>query len=436
MSSPVPSARAAFRPRTLFRRWGARGLYVVYLLVACEALLHVLALASPTLKLRLSNRYGAAPYLDDACLGRRPNPRYGDHDARGFRNAGVPSRADVVALGDSQTYGISARRENAWPQQLARQRGLVVYNMACGGWGPPHYLVLLPQALELHPRLVLLTLYTGNDLWDALEMVYVRRCVPELTRLAVANPGFAERVRAAQRELERVSLDASRWLSPDSPGADAPVGVRGARARAMGLVREHSRLWGAWRALRSALPARPLDEDPPSAEQAEVLWRRLRAGAAGSSQVAACEAHGVRTLLDVGYRLRAFDPELWPEGLRLALAALEIAHERLNAAGVRSLVVLIPTKELVFHGLCPADVRARGAYEQLQEREARARQQAQARLSARGIAWIDTAPALEAALRAGVAAYPQTSDSHPNAAGYAALARAVASSLGGDGLQP
>ena len=43
--------------------------------------------------------------LPDAVLGRRLNPDYPSHDRDGFRNAEVLQQAEIVAIGDSQTYG-------------------------------------------------------------------------------------------------------------------------------------------------------------------------------------------------------------------------------------------------------------------------------------------------------------------------------------------
>ena len=41
--------------------------------------------------------------VDDDRLGKRGNPEWWEHDARGFRNPSALSSATVVALGDSQT---------------------------------------------------------------------------------------------------------------------------------------------------------------------------------------------------------------------------------------------------------------------------------------------------------------------------------------------
>ena len=104
--------------------------------------------------------------VPDDRLGHRPNADFFEHGNRGFRNRRALDQADVVALGDSQTYGTSVAAEDAWPQQLGAITGLSTYNMAFGGYGPTHSLVLLDEALALERTVVVEAFYAGNDLWD------------------------------------------------------------------------------------------------------------------------------------------------------------------------------------------------------------------------------------------------------------------------------
>src|SRR5262245_42445916 len=83
-----------------------------------------------------------ATLIDDPILGSRIKPQTTGHDALGFRNTEVPQSANVVAIGDSQTYGVSAGRDDSWPHQLGMLLSEPVYNMALGGYGPLQYLFL------------------------------------------------------------------------------------------------------------------------------------------------------------------------------------------------------------------------------------------------------------------------------------------------------
>ncbi|KAA3625987.1 MAG: hypothetical protein DWQ08_08510 [Proteobacteria bacterium] len=91
----------------------------------------------------------------------------GPNDVLGFRNRDVPNVADIVAIGDSQTYGNNAPLEQNWPshlqQILGKDRPLRVYNISVGAWSAIHYLEIMKFALRLRPRIVIVGMYTGND---------------------------------------------------------------------------------------------------------------------------------------------------------------------------------------------------------------------------------------------------------------------------------
>lgn len=99
----------------------------------------------------------------------------GPNDLLGFRNRMVPNIADIITIGDSQTYGNNAVLEQNWPSQLAsglkgRTNGL--YNMSVGGWGAAEYIEIFKKALHLKPSLVIVAYYTGNDPLDSFIRVY------------------------------------------------------------------------------------------------------------------------------------------------------------------------------------------------------------------------------------------------------------------------
>ena len=60
----------------------------------------------------------------------------GPHDILGFRNRRIPNVADIITIGDSQTYGNNVPPEQNWPGQLQASLGCkspVMYNMSVGG---------------------------------------------------------------------------------------------------------------------------------------------------------------------------------------------------------------------------------------------------------------------------------------------------------------
>jgi hypothetical protein len=90
-------------------------------------------------------------------------------DRDGFRNpVAEPPAADIVAVGDSWTFGFGVDDSVAWPSLLADSlRPLRVRNLGLIASGPGQYILVLRRfGLPLHPRIVLYGVFPGNDLDD------------------------------------------------------------------------------------------------------------------------------------------------------------------------------------------------------------------------------------------------------------------------------
>ena len=88
-------------------------------------------------------------FISDPLTRIRPKPlqsetlRFGPNDLLGFRNRHIPNIADIVVIGDSQTYGNNALLKHNWPTKLGRMLATkqnVTYSMAAGGWCAVQYL--------------------------------------------------------------------------------------------------------------------------------------------------------------------------------------------------------------------------------------------------------------------------------------------------------
>jgi hypothetical protein len=93
-----------------------------------------------------------------------------DTDGHGFRNPWPwPERADVVAVGDSVTFGYGVASREAWPSVLAAALpDVAVVNLGLIGASAPHYLrVYEVFGAPLRPRLLLIGVFAQNDFWDA-----------------------------------------------------------------------------------------------------------------------------------------------------------------------------------------------------------------------------------------------------------------------------
>ncbi|MFK8182719.1 MAG: hypothetical protein AB8B99_05040 [Phormidesmis sp.] len=83
---------------------------------------------------------------------------------------------DVVAIGDSFTWCTTVRPEDTWPAQLAEVTDVSAYNLGKPGIGLYEYLALLKRfGLEKKPKVVVMNVYEGNDLRDALKFVSYRQ---------------------------------------------------------------------------------------------------------------------------------------------------------------------------------------------------------------------------------------------------------------------
>src|SRR5690349_3130067 len=112
--------------------------------------------------------YLSAKTIPDSVLGITIAPNSSGFDEWGFRNRGVPSTADIVAIGDSHTFGNAAAMNDSWPSVVARVTGREVYNLGLGGYGPNQYYHLLTnKALKLHPKWILCGVYMGDDFENA-----------------------------------------------------------------------------------------------------------------------------------------------------------------------------------------------------------------------------------------------------------------------------
>lgn len=99
----------------------------------------------------------------------------GPNDLLGFRNSSVPNVADIIIVGDSQTYGNNADIDQNWPNQLGtalKDKSIVIYNMAVGGWGAVQYLYAAEKATVFQPRLMIVAFYTGNDPLESFIVAY------------------------------------------------------------------------------------------------------------------------------------------------------------------------------------------------------------------------------------------------------------------------
>lgn len=416
-----------------FKGVGEGALIVLITCVALEASLWVLAGCNK--KFHWLTASALTDTLPDPVLGSRLSPDYPDHDKDGFRNAAVLSAAEVVAMGDSQTYGTNVAMDQAWPQQLGKTSGKSVYNMGVPGYGPVHSLILTPHAIEKHPQWIVSALYDGNDLYDAFRMSYLDRQHPELVS---TDPSVLDAIRGAEAKqsmetiVERLSKISDGHFDAYAPGGESTARPS-LKNRCMTFIKTYSKTWNIARNIRRTVLER--ESSSQSSLMGRIGWKAMQEKARNSSGYWVTFEHGsVRTVFMPSYReiaLHLDDPRI-AEGAHISEGALKASAAEAQAAHAKFAILMIPTKELSFYEAFsgsgdPVIQQLSGLAAEEQVFRAAFKRDV---CGGQGIVCIDPLPALTAALKAGQSPYPMDSDGHPNPHGHAILAREVWKGLG------
>jgi lysophospholipase L1-like esterase len=377
------------------------------------SLLLSLAVAEGALRLlekfQLGDRAIEGKLIDDPILGQKLAPYTQGHDANGFRNASVPRQADIITLGDSQTWGVNAKREDSWPQQLSRISGHNVYNMALGGFGPVQYHVLTSEALSLSPKLIIVAVYLGNDIYDAYSMVYQHENYRNL-RDVKAPKDFT---------VDTVGPRAGSFWNQEKE-FHANFG-RGTVSGLSFWLREHLAIGrllnrtGLW---------------PGSADVDFEIDRHWALNQPNHGII--CENPAIKTVFTTAYRLEGLnlDEPRIAEGLRITKNLIGDMKRQADASKVRLLILLIPTKESAYAGVMSEKKDSNPTYGKLIEMEGRVRKEIVEECRTQNIDCLDTLAYLSQALGRGEAIYPTSTESHPNPRGYSVIASAVNNNLG------
>lgn len=323
--------------------------------------------------------------LRDDVLRYRIEPGSGAHDDWGFRNKSVPESAGIVAIGDSQTYGISAQAQDSWPSQLEGLSGKSIYNLSLPGYGPAEYLLLMKdKALSLKPGIIVTGFYLGNDLKDSFTAVY---SVPVWEELR--EPGITATLPDDSPVSDKIdSPSLTDWLSASSV---------------------------LYRLVSSSVIGDNLRQRRRIARGEEVVMLNN-------------EEQGISTGFTPDRRLKGLDienPEVI-EGLRLSLEFFNQMNIFAEKNGIGLLVVIIPTKESVFSSLIAESnaLEAREKMERLISNERRVNEMVTKYFDERSIDYVDALPALqEGALNEQI--YPSNFGGHTNKNGYRIIAETI-----------
>ena len=337
----------------------------------------------------------------DPILGYKIPPGSAGHDKWGFRNRYVPASADIVAIGDSQTYGVSAVASQSWPAQLSRITGAEVYNLALGGYGAMEYDYLLrKQAMQLNPKIIVVGIYLGNDFIDAFRTVYGR-------------PGW-EHLRASHKNYPLPKGNALQ--------AEDPVKI-------FGGIRE-------WFSCHSVIYRMATFSMGGLFHRLEVKYQEAHKTQTTKRTVVLSDHSGrlitvftPDTTLSV---LNTASPEV-QEGIRLTGDTLVGMKDFCNRKQIRFLVIFLPTKESVYWPLIVkmSQQPEKKLVQLVVQQETSAKAILMDRLEKSGVCFEDVLADLRAKVEK-EALYPNNADNHPNRYGYQVIAEKVARVLATD----
>lgn len=332
--------------------------------------------------------------MNDPVLGVRIRPYSAGHDSWGYRNKSVPEKADIVAIGDSQTYGVSARSRSSWPSMLQEITGKTVYNLSLPGYDPVDYYYLMQtEAFGLNPTVIIAGFYLGNDLSEAYRNVYSRN--------------HWERLRKADFIPEKnIELKSAESIT-----------VKETKNRFLGSLR-------GWLAHHSILYR------ITTFYVADIVKFAGNRNKDINNDVTIFEdmGTGMRTAFTPSTRFGALDTsdQRIQEGMRISLEVFSMMKKSCEQKKIRFIVLLIPTKESVFAGYIEnkTELKNSTVINELIVKERRVNELIKAEFNKQGVSFIESLGPLSKG--AGEKQIYPYFDGHPNGNGYRIIAETVA----------
>lgn len=325
--------------------------------------------------------------VSDAELGHHIEPGSGGHDTWGFRNFSVPDSADVVVIGDSQTWGVNARTNESFPYQLGRITEKQVYNFGVSGYGPVQYQYILEKkALNLKPSTVVVAFYLGNDFDDASKLVYTCDYWKDL-RIA-ENKNIFSWHSLESKSHETLSYRALYWLNHYS------VFYRFLKSRVDFII--------------------------PFAKDSDDNFVRYTN-----------EVHGIDKYFNPSGRLSVMDcsdPKI-QEGLRISNNCIKSMKAICDRNNIELIIVIIPTDITVYSSYLynSKGLRFNEKFDAIIDGEKSLKSQLVQQLKRDSIDYIDVTDSLRAHTFEII--YPKYEDGHPSPRGYQIIAEAVAAKM-------
>jgi lysophospholipase L1-like esterase len=386
-------------------------------ILASEGLLQVLVRIIPRIDLLMSGKT-TSQFIPDERFRVVPNPQFPEHDSNGFRNPKALDKAEIVAVGDSFTYGTGVEPCQAWPYLLGRLSGQSVYNMSFGGYGGVEGLMLFERAIRMDPSVIVFATYNGNDLVEAYNAVYTRNLFPEFkTQNSSQKDAIAMLEQSDPLGVKITEITQLMWSGPNHQNSD--IAVFSPKTSLWKMVKQ-LKLMRLFFTTENALQKTFVDTP---------AYRYKKEKKNNNNKLyEVFDAQNFKTLFTPAYRRIAMnlDDIRIEEGLDISLQAIKRMSEMSQSNSIHCLILLIPTKERVFYELYPEyNMKPSESMSWLIKEEEQIRSRTMSFLEENHISYIDLLPILRNCFKSGQQPYFMDSDGHFNATGQAAVAEAV-----------
>lgn len=380
------------------------------------------AFISPRIAYELRPPWSNRALDPDPVLGYRVSPFYPGSDKRGYRNPVALNKTDILAIGDSLTYGYSVIESESWPSVLRRESGLQVYNAGVGGYGPCEYLQVANELIDLSPKTVVVGMYLGNDMSDAYTSVYLEeRC----EKLRSTDSKILDVLKRSRTELslKEQATDLGLASVPEPFRDGLPLShLYGNK------LRDKSAIYALFRTVYHRLTNFQWNRFGEKADESYENSSNI------SGTILYDEIKELRTVFkSPAVEVLAVDqndPRIY-EGRRITESALlDIRMLMREVQNVNMIVAIIPTKGVVYSSLFEDEYIAKhNSFIPKIENELKLKNDLILFLESENIDFVDTTSLLEASLNVGQSPFHESSNEHPNEHGYKIIAEAIADVL-------
>lgn len=399
-------------------------IFLFLCLVLMEVMVRVATFVSPRIAYEIRSPWGNRDVVEDAVLGYRLSPYFLEADDRGYRNEVFMENADILAVGDSMTYGYTVGMDSSWPEQVSQMTGQTVYNAGIGGYGPCEYLEVARELTELNAKTIVLGIYLGNDMSGAYKSVYLEgRC----SELKSQDKQLLDSVAKAEAESslknEALGLGMDEVPHPFVQGLPDNDYIKEYLS-----VKEYSALYRLVRRVYHSIKNFEWHRFGDGAGPETFENSKKRKGAVAFDQVP--ELRTVFT--NPGIEILAVDQAdiRIAEGRRMTELTIDKFQEMASVTDAQLLVVLIPSKTLVYSSVVePFSSELPEVLFEHIRLDRILKKDIIGFLDNRKYRYIDVTDVLVEMISTKQNPYYDVPNEHPNAAGYRVIANAISKAL-------